>query len=136
MNKQQSILIFISLLFLSCGSGTFENDPKTWGKVFNEDIPKEVEIINSKFWKSTHWSYEYELFMKFKSNNRFVKNYFIDNFNLTKSQFSVSLNMSEVPNWFPIKDLNNYDIWINKTNYMKLYIDKKSNLFYIHCLQL
>ncbi len=48
--KNKLFVLFITIISIfSCGSGTFENDPNTWNKVFGEDTPDEIEIINSRF---------------------------------------------------------------------------------------
>lgn len=67
MSKYFKFCLLIFAFFLSsCGSGTFKDDPKTWNKVFGEGAPKEIQIINSQFWKSTHWSYEFDVFLELK----------------------------------------------------------------------
>ena len=66
------LLMIISSSLSSCGyfnSGTWEDDPETWNKVFGEEVPSEVEIIHSRFWKSAHWSYEFEVFFRNKNKS-------------------------------------------------------------------
>ena len=126
----------LSFLFLACGSGTFEDDPKTWNKVFGEDIPKEINVIKSKFWKSTHWTYEYELFVKFECNSQFLDEYFIKRYNLSKREVFATLYFEDSPKWFIDNDREDYNVWVGKINSMTMYIHKKSNLVYLHSLQL
>ena len=79
--RNRFILLFItSILLFNCGSGTFENDPEYWNKIFGEDIPKEIEVLNSKFWKSAHWTFEFELYAKLKADKNFIQEYFIATF--------------------------------------------------------
>lgn len=135
--RNRFIFLFITSIFLyNCGSGTFENDPESWNKIFGEDIPKEIEVLNSKFWKSTHWTFEFEFYCKLKADKKFIKEYFIDNYNLKKKEVFSSLNMVEIPSWFSIENFDDYEVWTGNNFNMKLYIHKNNNIIYLHCLQL
>lgn len=134
--KTNFIVLLICFSFFSCGSGTFEDDPESWNKLFGEDVPNEVEVLNSRFWKSTHWTYEYELFIKFKSNSDFVDAYFIEKYNLKKQNMSGTLYFAEKPDWFNINDYDNYMIWKGSVNDLTLFASKTDNIFYLHSLQL
>lgn len=132
------MMILISISCLSCGSGTFENDPKTWHKVFGGEVPNEVEILNSRFWKSAHFTYEYELFMEFKSSQSFADSFFIKKFRFkpTKApKFDLNYD-EEKPKWFVPKSFEAYDVWQSDINNMNLLIDKSSNLMFLYALQL
>lgn len=130
-------IIFVFLITLSCGSGTFINDPETWNKVFGEDIPKEIEVVNSRFWKSAHWSYEFELFAKIKSDKKFISEYFIDHYNLESNNVYSTLFLEDIPNWFIKKNaIKDFDVWQGGPNSITLYLHKKEDIAYIHILQL
>ncbi len=141
MNKKYLILILVLAIITSCGSGTFENDSKTWSKVFNEDKPKNVEIINSRFWKSTHWTYEFEVFLEFKADKKIINKYFIKYdslINPKKEDYHKLDNyFFDKPKWFQTKEYNDYEIWIanDKWKDTKLFIDKKTKIVYFHFSQ-
>ncbi len=133
-------LIILSATLSSCGyfnSGIWEDDPETWNKVFGEDVPNEVEIIHSQFWKSAHWSYEFEVFFELKTSHSFFKSYFINNqhFEVKKVNY---LEMGEhyfqeKPNWFLPKTIENYIIWTNEQENLKIFVDKKTyHIFYTY----
>lgn len=130
-------IIFIFLLTLSCGSGTFENDPETWQKVFGEEIPSEIEVLNSRFWKSAHWTYEFELFTKIKSDKKFIQDYFIDHYKLKNNEVYSTLFLEDIPNWF-IKNNNSkeFEVWQGGPNSITLYLHKYEDIVYIHILQI
>jgi len=134
MNKR---LIFIFLITFSCGSGTFKNDPETWNKVFGEDIPQEIEVVNSRFWKSGHWTYEFELFTKIKSNKKFITEYFIDHYKLENRDVYSTLFLEDIPNWFMKNDISkDFDVWQGGPNSITLYLHKQEDIAYIHIIQL
>lgn len=137
MIKKSIQFILLLLITCSCGSGTFENDPKSWNKVFGEDIPEEIEVRNSRFWKSMHWSYEFEFFAKIKSDKSFLKEYFIDHYELNKSKIHATLFLEEIPNWFlSDKDYKDFEIWEGGPNSITLFLDKKEDIAFIHILQI
>ena len=132
------LLMIISSSLSSCGyfnSGTWEDDPETWNKVFGEEVPSEVEIIHSRFWKSAHWSYEFEVFFEIKTNHSFFKKYFINNADVKKVkklQFQ-DYYFQEKPIWFLPKTIENYVIWTNENENLKIYVDKKTyHIFYTY----
>ncbi|WP_460218005.1 hypothetical protein [Psychroserpens sp. MEBiC05023] len=137
MHKRLFLIYIVAMTSLSCGSGTFENDPDTWNKVFGEDPPKEIKIIDSRFWKSAHWSYEFELHVKFETSESFLNSYFIEHykFEITKDP-KLDLNFDdEKPEWFVPKSNENYDIYESSINNMVLFKEHNSNIIYLYALQ-
>ncbi|MEM9679225.1 MAG: hypothetical protein AAF901_02785 [Bacteroidota bacterium] len=129
--------ILLCLTFLSCGSGTFIDDPDTWNKVFGEETPNEIEVLNSRFWKSGHWTYEFELFAKLQSEKDFIKEYFIDKYSLSQYEIHATVYLEDIPNWFVEKsNSKNYEVWKGGPNSITLYVHKNKNITYLHVLQL
>lgn len=130
--------IIICTTLSSCGyfnSGTWEDDTESWNKVFGEDVPKEVEIVHSRFWKSAHWSYEFEVFFELKTTHSFFKNYFINNNGVKKVKKLEFQDhyFQEKPNWFLPKTIENYVIWTNENENLKIFVDKKTyHVFYTY----
>lgn len=131
--KNRLLILLTTFLFLSCGSGTFENDPKSWNKVFGENIPEEIEIINSRFWKSMHWTYEFEFFCKLKSDQKFLNQYFIEHYNMKERKEKMVFHSDNKPKWFIFNE-ENFKVW-EKEFQMTLYFNEKSNEAYLHCIQ-
>jgi len=138
MTKKIIIFILVIPFLFSCGSGTFENDPQTWNKVFGENIPKDVKVLNSRFWKSAHWSYEFELYIEYNATKEFNSKYLINrfNFNKTKTPMLNLMYEEEKPSWFVPKEFDNYDIFESSLNNMVLFLDKSSRRTFLFALQL
>lgn len=135
MIKKQIIHLVFCLLIFSCGSGTFEDDPESWNKVFGEDTPNEIEITNSRFWKSAHWTYEFEYYCKFKSNDlEFLNEYFIKHYKMAKQNEKMSFHSDNKPKWF-IQNQDGFDVW-EKGFSMALYYNEESKVGYLYCIQL
>ena len=133
MIKKAFILALVLLLTICCNSGTYDNDPKSWEKVFGEDSPKEIEVIQSRFWKSAHWSYEFEFYCEMNATKDFLTYYFIDHFKLKSQKEKVVFYSDNKPNWF-INNIENYEVW-EKEHSITLYLNKESSKAYLHCIQ-
>lgn len=132
------INVFVIVLFFSCGAGTFKNDSKNWKRIFNESVPKEINLINSRFWKSPHWSYEYEAYLKFETSKRFMYDYFIKKYDLRRFKEGDELTFfEEKPEWFNTENIKDYNIWIHpdEFNHIKLLKHKKTGVIYFHSFQ-
>lgn len=131
----KSLQIVSLAALLSCG-GTWENGDTVWEKTFNTEKPKEITILNSKIWVSSHWSYEFQSFMEVKSNKKlmdaFEKQYELEN----SSDFQV-VEITEKPLWFTPKTEEHYIIKeSNLYNDFKIFIDKETKNIFITCSQL
>ena len=86
-----------------CGSsaGTWEDDAQNWNRAFNSTQPKDVNIIHSKFWISSHWTYEYITYLKFRASKKWI-NSFIQTNNLKVASGDFDLP-DQAPNWFDPK---------------------------------
>ncbi len=133
MNSKILILVLGVLLALGCGSGTYDDDAESWQKVFGESIPKEVEVIKSRFWKSAHWTYEFEFYCKLKTDRSFLKQYFIDHYQMTQLKENTSFYSDNKPDWF-IRKFDGFEVW-EKEYSMTLYINNETDIAYLHCIQ-
>lgn len=133
MIKKSFQIALLFLLLCSCGSGTFENDPESWHKVFGEDTPENIEVLQSRFWKSAHWTYEFEFYCKLKADKTVLKDYFIDHYSMKKRDNRTTFHSSNKPNWF-VKDLEGFEIW-EKQFKMTLFINEQTEEVYLHCIQ-
>jgi hypothetical protein len=68
-----NLLFFALLPFLSCchESGTWQNDAKNWKRAFGEQQPKKIKVTNSWFWRSPHFTHEFEYFFAVAPNDAF-----------------------------------------------------------------
>jgi len=136
-------LLLITASLSSCGyfnSGTWKDDPENWGRVFGQDAPEKVEVVHSHFWKSAHFTYEFIAYFEIKTDEEFVKEYFIDYYDLRKYDEKNAKNIpllgqGDFPDWFVKKDKDNYDIWLGDEFDFTLYIDKVTENIYFSMVQ-
>ena len=126
------------LLFTSCG-GTWENDDSCWEKTFGEEKPEDIELINSYFWKSAHWTYEFEVYMEMKYNQKWLIK-MLDEYEMeATTAFSLhQIGYSETkPSWFAPKKEEDYVLLESqKLSEAKILIDKKTSMMYFTFNQL
>lgn len=131
-------ILLTVILFTSCG-GTWENDDDNWGKTFGEEKPQNINLINSYFWKSSHWTYEFITYMEIEYNQEWLKKMTND----YEMEASLTFSHSEIgfeedkPKWFAPKPETEYILLkSNKLSEAKILIDKKTNIIFFSFNQL
>ncbi len=110
-------------------AGTWENDPQNWERAFQTNAPPEVTVVNSKYWRSNHFTYEYMWFFEVSAPAAW-RDEFLLNRGLKLKPPSESRSFRDshtsrlTPDWFAPDPVELYDVWsgthgtlwINKTN--------------------
>lgn len=113
------ILVLVALALTACGpfvAGTWSDDPKNWKRAFAEDHPNDgIEIVHSWYMRSSHFTAEFAWFFELNLTER-AKNELIGNPGLERlSHFSAedfrSRIYREIPGWFRLDPLSDYDAY-------------------------
>jgi hypothetical protein len=141
MIKTACIILFSLLLCLyGCGyfsSGTWEDDPDNWGRAFHSKKPDSAIILHSKYWRSPHWTYEFQYFFEIEQNYDLKKQLFTQN-KLIQLQGVAAREakdkfFGESPKWFAPKAVNSYEVWVyedkNQSNFRVLVDKVTGNIF-------
>ncbi len=68
MNRAKILTIFTlltALLLAGCHeSGTWKDDARNWKRVFRVAKPSDITVVHSWFWRSPHFTYEYEYYLQ------------------------------------------------------------------------
>ena len=134
--------IFLALLpFLSgCHeSGTWQNDSKNWKRVFGDDQPKDIKVLHSWYWRSPHFTYEFEYFLAIAPNDTFRKRALEPGklLNLTptskEEREQVLRFFHDKPSWFIPKPIESYEVWQGKPpqEHFRLFIDRETGELYL-----
>ncbi len=138
--------MLISILFISLSScnyfdsGVSIDDPKSWDKLFYEEVPSEVNIIHSYLWKSSHFTYEIVTYFEIEASKEFIDGYIIKKFDLRELGPSENTKVTFFdndmrPEWFVPKSIDNYVIWEAEKFEFKLLMDKGSKQFFFYMYQ-
>jgi hypothetical protein len=134
------VFTFILTALNSCGylnSGTWENGPKNWNRIFGTEKPDYVKVKNSRYWKSAHWSYEYEYYLEISSCDT-IRKEILSNSDLNLKEVNDTSALNNIltndskPSWFIPKPLKQYQIWMSSDEMIGfiLLVDKETgNLF-------
>ena len=105
------------VLFLNGCGGTWVDDGRNFDRVFGFSRPPEVHVIHSYYWKSPHWSSEYQYFMALQPSPKFRRG-------LTSPElmFAAIPNATATdacgdkrPAWFLPKPIMSYEMWVSRS---------------------
>jgi hypothetical protein len=145
--KQRAPIVtaLLALLAAGCGyvmAGTWHDDPGNWQRAFQSTKPPDVTVVHSRYWRSPHWTYEFEYFFEIMPNAKLKEQIFTKNKlrkltgdEATKARQNV---FGDVPPWFAPKVWSEYDIWVfdgEPNRNFKVLIDTRSGAMFVNDYQ-
>jgi hypothetical protein len=131
---QAIIVIFVLLTTMACHrSGTWNNDPRNWERAFRSTKPADVVVEHSQFWRSPHFTHEYQYFFHIRRNNDLRTQLFEAN-RLRKIEGDERDSLfrdyfGDKPSWFIPKASDSYDVWVYELpgdGHFRIFIDRVS----------
>ena len=117
MSHITSASLLVAMLLLGgCGrSGTWTDDPKNWQRAFRSQKPDDVVVVHSKYWRSPHWTYEYEYFFHVEANDALHRQLLEQN-DLVRVEGTNAVStrlmpFSDRPEWFAPDTPERYEVW-------------------------
>lgn len=99
----QSSKYFLLLLPFSMLSGCLSMETNSAEKAYRywagEDAPKELRLLNGKYWESPHFTKEYIMYLELQAPKSWVNSFIALN-NLAPAKDSSFVQPSEAPSWF------------------------------------
>ena len=110
-------LTFAAVLLVGCHeSGTWKDDAQNWKRIFRAAKPDDVTVVRSWFWRSPHFTYEYEYYIQIQKNADLQKRLLAMN---PMKQLALEKELQEAaawsqhrPAWFVPKPVAQYDVWV------------------------
>jgi hypothetical protein len=96
-----------------------------------------VVVLHSRYWRSAHWTYEFQYFFEIKRNDDlkdqlFTQNKLIRLYNEDAIEAMYDF-FGERPVWFVPKDVDKYQVWVYEGetgSHFRVFVDKETgNLF-------
>lgn len=139
--KKALLILFLSLLIPlgGCGSsGTWDDAPENWTRAFRSKKPKDVNVIHSRYWRSPHWTYEFEYFFEIERNDKLNAQLFSQN-RLKKiegkeAEEAMSDFFGGKPKWFIPQEAAKHEIYVYEDEpqqRFRVFINKKSGTIYL-----
>ena len=70
-----ALTLLVSLCVGCHRSGTWNDNPKNWERAFGQKPPKDLKIVHSQYWRSPHFTLEFEYFFEFAPSDTFRKEF-------------------------------------------------------------
>ena len=101
------ILAFQISIILSCSSKISEKPNEIYKLWAGEKPPDDIIVLKGKYWQSGHFTKEYEMYLKLKASNSWIKQFVTQN----KLRFVANEPNypSDAPDWF--KPLSSFKVW-------------------------
>jgi hypothetical protein len=132
-------VLLLALCLAGCHeAGTWQDDAKNFQRIFRVSQPKDVTVVHSRFWRSPHWSYEFEYFVQIQRNENFKKRLFEHN-KLKEPETEderkrITDCFQEKPAWFIPKPLDQYEVWIYSDepgSHFRVFIDRDTGDIFV-----
>ncbi|MBZ5538523.1 MAG: hypothetical protein LAO31_21470 [Acidobacteriia bacterium] len=114
------VLAAFILAEFGCGyfrSGTRLDDPGNWQRAFRSTKPADVVVVHSRYWRSPHWTFEFEYFFEIAPHEKLREQLFRENklrrLSINEAARSRDKGYGSIPAWFAPKPPDNYDIWVH-----------------------
>jgi hypothetical protein len=136
-----ALALWVAVSAAGCGyaiAGTWEDDPGNWNRAFQSTKPPEVRVIHSKYWRSPHWTYEFEYFFAIAPDAQLKAQLFGEN-KLRQATGAEAIrvktdNVGAAPPWFAPGEATNYEVWVfegRSGSHFKVLIEKKSRVMFL-----
>ena len=116
-----TLLVVALVLLAGCGyfkAGTWEDDPGNWERAFNSSRPPDVVVVHSRYWRSPHWSHEFEYFLEIVPTPELREQLFTRNqlheIKGVEAETAKSGFFGDKPPWFIPGEATQYEVWVYK----------------------
>ena len=143
-SMRAALLILAAFLLVGCHeSGTWNDDAWNWMRIFRVPKPADITVVHSWFWRSPHFTYEYEYYIHVQKNADFQKRLLTMNPMKQPKQegeLQKAIKWSQHrPTWFVPKPIAQYEVWLysNAPNsHFRLVIDRETGDLFLSDTQL
>ena len=129
-------LCFVLVFCISCFGYKTNDGLKAYEYWANEKPPKDVQVLNGKYWQSPHFTKEYEMYLELIAPDKWREDYIKLNNLVQHKNLKVDDIPDDKPKWFkpPITDR----IWkpSDTHNHSITFEDTITNRFFIYEIQL
>lgn len=121
---------------LGGSSGTWNDDPKNYGRAWGVSKPDDVVMVHSWYWRSPHFTREEAYFFEFQKHPQLLQSFIAAN-GMTPAVFEASKGFAmEKPSWFLPKPFEAYEAWYQPTGDAWAFRDKETGEIFIYACQL
>jgi hypothetical protein len=137
-------ILIAAVLLAGCHeSGTWKDDARNWKRIFRAPKPEDITVVHSWFWRSPHFTYEYEYYIQIQKHAEVRRRL------LTMNPMKQLIQDTELhdaavrsqrrPTWFAPKPIAQYEVWVysnQPTSGFRLLIDRETGDLFLSDTQL
>jgi len=122
-------------------AGSWEDDPQNWYRAFHEQPPAEVKLVHSKYWRSSHFPYEFMYWFEVEATPEW-KDGLMKKRALTAvspsvaRSFRTNTHSDDTPSWFAPDPVQLYDVWDRPGYFGSVWINKANGHVFFYDMQL
>ena len=138
------LVILLSFLLVGCHeSGTWKDDARNWKRIFRVAKPNDITVVHSWFWRSPHFTYEYEYYIQIQKHADLQKRLMTMNsmrqLKQEKDLQDAAIWSQNRPSWFAPKSIDRYEVWVYSNveqSRFRLLIDRETGDLFLSDTQL
>lgn len=133
--KHSILTLILLLLFSNCSEINTTEPNEVYRYWSGSNPPKNIKLINGQYWRSAHWTNEYVMSLKIKSDENWWNEFVSQN----KLELDTTkwIKPSDLPKWFnPSNNSVRYKISGQFTQDSRYFVDQSTNECYIYEIQL
>ncbi len=123
-------------------SGTWNDSPKNWERAFGQKPPPDLKIVHSSYWRSPHFTLEFEYFFQIEPSEKLRKGFNeagkLRPFTPSTKEETEAIQrfFHQKPEWFLPRSLEHYEIWKGDPSdrdydNFRLFIDRETGTMFM-----
>ena len=108
--------------------GTWEDDSNNWIRTFGTLQPSSIEVIHSKYWRSAHWTKEFEYFFELKFSKEELDSFLAE---LKEDSEKSVTSFTGKPEWFLKGEGSDYRAFSLGGSYVRIFVNTKTGHLFI-----
>jgi len=137
MKSKVSIFLILLIISSGCSEKNVTNPKEAYSYWTKSDMHSKVEVVNEKYWGSSHFSYEYIIYLELKVDSDWWAKFSKENELIIDSYENGILSNNDFPKWFkPDKEFVKYKSNTDFDQGSMYFYNEKTKSVFIYEIQL
>ena len=137
MKFKLSIFLIQLIIFSGCSEKDVRNLKEAYSYWIKSDMNSKVEVVNGKYWESSHFSHEYIIYLELKIDSYWWTKFSKENELVIDTYQNESFYNNDFPKWFkPSKEFVAYKSNTDSDQESMYFYNKKTQSVFIYKIQL
>ena len=137
MKLKFSIILILLITFSSCIEKNTSDPQEAYSYWMKSAKDSKIEVINGKYWESSHFSHEYIIYLELKVNAEWWDKFSKENELVIDTYQNETLYNNDFPKWFkPNQEFVKYTLNANSDQGSMYFYNEKTHSVFIYEIQL